>query len=252
MSDITSDPPLKQCKKCAKTYPATLEFFYKIKQNQDGLSGSCRECINARKRAWAQSDRGKEYYRRYYLDNHEKIWAQNKRWRSENAEHKREMDKRYREHNRERVLKNKRQWYNDNRDKIIQNVAQWRKLNPNKHRKNTRAYYQRHRKRIRQYHKEYRQQFPAKEKAKVQRRRAREQGAPGQHSAKDIHNIYSAQEGRCGYCGMPVGDRYHVDHMIPLIRGGTNAPENLCIACPSCNLEKGDKTPDEWAKIREW
>lgn len=39
----------------------------------------------------------------------------------------------------------------------------------------------------------------------------------------------------CGVSGVP----YHVDHVEPISRGGTNAPENLQILCAPCNLAKG-------------
>jgi 5-methylcytosine-specific restriction endonuclease McrA len=47
---------------------------------------------------------------------------------------------------------------------------------------------------------------------------------------------------------MPVGDTYHVDHVVPLVRGGSDDPSNLVIACVPCNLSKGDKLPHEWKR----
>jgi 5-methylcytosine-specific restriction endonuclease McrA len=34
--------------------------------------------------------------------------------------------------------------------------------------------------------------------------------------------------------------------VVPLSRGGSNGPENIVIACPTCNLAKKDKMPHEW------
>jgi hypothetical protein len=36
----------------------------------------------------------------------------------------------------------------------------------------------------------------------------------------------------------------HVDHIIPLARGGTNDITNFQALCPKCNLSKGVKLPD--------
>lgn len=48
----------------------------------------------------------------------------------------------------------------------------------------------------------------------------------------------------CLYCGAPAE---HVDHFIPLSRGGTHDLDNLVAACKACNLSKGAKLPDvEW------
>lgn len=82
-------------------------------------------------------------------------------------------------------------------------------------------------------------------RAKQHRRRARKQQSVGTHTAADIRTQLKRQKGRCYWCGEKVMD-YHVDHVIPLSRRGSNGPENLVIACPSCNLSKGRKLPHEW------
>jgi len=44
----------------------------------------------------------------------------------------------------------------------------------------------------------------------------------------------------CAYCGRrPPEVVLHVDHRVPLARGGTSADENLVAACAECNLGKG-------------
>jgi 5-methylcytosine-specific restriction endonuclease McrA len=44
-----------------------------------------------------------------------------------------------------------------------------------------------------------------------------------------------------------VGDTYHVDHVVPISKGGSNDPSNLVVACAPCNLRKNDKLPHEFA-----
>ena len=48
---------------------------------------------------------------------------------------------------------------------------------------------------------------------------------------------------RCEYCGVhqddsPLG-RLNVEHILPKKHGGTNALDNLALACIGCNLHKG-------------
>jgi hypothetical protein len=46
----------------------------------------------------------------------------------------------------------------------------------------------------------------------------------------------------CEYCRMPERHsalRFHIDHILPRQHGGTDAVENLALACPECNLRKG-------------
>lgn len=84
---------------------------------------------------------------------------------------------------------------------------------------------------------------PIEHKAQADRRRAAKAKADGSHTAVDIRCQYARQGGRCFYCGARVGDDYHVDHVIPLSRGGSDGPENLVVACPFCNVSKGAKHP---------
>lgn len=58
------------------------------------------------------------------------------------------------------------------------------------------------------------------------------------------HEVFARSSGRCVYCGDPAA---HIDHVVPLVRGGTNAAENLAAACARCNLSKGPKTAAEFA-----
>jgi len=60
----------------------------------------------------------------------------------------------------------------------------------------------------------------------------------------------------CLYCGRPTTkkfgpDRHNGDHIIPKSRGGNASPENHADSCQSCNLEKADRTPEEWYLARE-
>lgn len=52
---------------------------------------------------------------------------------------------------------------------------------------------------------------------------------------------------RCFYCHIPLSYVFHVDHKTPVVRGGTNALENLVLTCVQCNQEKHNKTVPEYA-----
>jgi len=47
---------------------------------------------------------------------------------------------------------------------------------------------------------------------------------------------------RCEYCRLPqhaVDLTFHVEHLIARQHGGSDDPDNLCLACDRCNLHKG-------------
>lgn len=47
----------------------------------------------------------------------------------------------------------------------------------------------------------------------------------------------------CGICGKPIMcfSDMHLDHVIPVSRGGSTSPENIQLTHAACNLRKGDK-----------
>lgn len=47
----------------------------------------------------------------------------------------------------------------------------------------------------------------------------------------------------CAYCGAAATE---VDHIVPLIQGGSNDPGNLAAACRPCNGGKSGRTPEQW------
>lgn len=50
---------------------------------------------------------------------------------------------------------------------------------------------------------------------------------------------------KCRYCRSTSGP-FHIDHIKPLARGGSNRDENLCVACAPCNFAKAAKLGSEW------
>ncbi len=104
----------------------------------------------------------------------------------------------------------------EKRDHKAEYITQWRKDNPQKHR------------------------------AIKQRRRARNRGAEGVFTDADIQSIYEQQQGVCAYCQIPLNGIYHIDHIHPLSRGGSNWPDNLACACGHCNTSKGNRLISEW------
>ena len=49
---------------------------------------------------------------------------------------------------------------------------------------------------------------------------------------------------RCEYCRMHQslqGGTFHIEHVTPRSHGGSDDPDNLALACPSCNLHKSDR-----------
>lgn len=80
------------------------------------------------------------------------------------------------------------------------------------------------------------------------KRRAQHAGAGGSHTPADIADIKRMQRSRCAYCPANIGSSYHVDHIKPLIRGGTNDRRNLQLLCQPCNNKKHAADPLVFAR----
>lgn len=89
---------------------------------------------------------------------------------------------------------------------------------------------------------------PEKVKVDIHRRRARERAAEGSHTADELKALFQRQRGRCAYCSKSIRNGYHVDHIIPLARGGSNWISNIALACAKCNLTKSATDPIEFAR----
>ena len=52
----------------------------------------------------------------------------------------------------------------------------------------------------------------------------------------------------CYLCGVPVqpGANLHMDHVLPIKRGGLHCADNIRPACASCNLTKRNRTAEEF------
>lgn len=61
-----------------------------------------------------------------------------------------------------------------------------------------------------------------------------------------VRSLIFERDGKvCAYCGSTAGP-FHIDHIFPASRGGHSRPDNLVVACATCNLSKGARTPQEW------
>ena len=85
-------------------------------------------------------------------------------------------------------------------------------------------------------------------RAASHRRRARERAALGYVSPNIEGRLMRSQGGQCAGrgCGVYlIADprNFHLDHIIPLSRGGPHDDTNLQLLCAPCNLSKGSQLP---------
>lgn len=60
--------------------------------------------------------------------------------------------------------------------------------------------------------------------------------------------IYERDEWKCVYC-QKIPERYTLDHLVPVARGGSNDTTNLVTACARCNQKRGDQHVAAWIGV---
>ena len=73
-------------------------------------------------------------------------------------------------------------------------------------------------------------------------------GTMKMRSLYDDERIKMTTRQVCSYCGDT--DRLCADHLIPKMRGGPDASDNLILACRRCNSSKGGRDLLEWMSAR--
>ena len=89
----------------------------------------------------------------------------------------------------------------------------------------------------------YRAKNPDKVKEFCARRKHR---VLGRLPRGTIPRIRKAQGDRCAICSVSLKRKGHVDHIIPVSKGGKHAASNIQLLCAGCNLRKSDKDPIEY------
>lgn len=117
-----------------------------------------------------------------------------------------------------------RRWERANPERVAAKQRRWREKNPD-------------------YHREYRDLNRAAVRAsKRKTEMTRKDRRLGQFIEEvDPAVVYQMHGGRCGICGEFIEGDFHVDHVVPLARGGMHGYVNAQPAHPLCNMRKGDR-----------
>ena len=211
--------PLRVCRECHIL--KDLEDFHRDARAKEGHSRCCKECAKGRAKAWyhahpertiarhverVQSGRKAISDRRYYASHKHKWVAYRQYLRSTG------------------VLKlYKHRHYEKYKASIRLKTAAWQRD---------------HRDRVRELHRKWERLHPEENRNKGHRRRARLRGVPSTMTPQVWRVLLERFGHACAYCGKSDG-KLERDHVIPLVKGGHDTPENVVPACRSCNAHKG-------------
>lgn len=188
-------------------------------------NGVCKICARKSREKWRHA-------------NQEKQIAAIAAWRAKNSEKLRSANAKYRIVNAEAIRERRAKYYAENAEKL--------RLASAKYRLSTPEYREKHRAAV----SVWRKNNPDKQRAHESNRRARKIEAGGNLSPGLSARLHKLQRGKCACCGEPLGNDYHLDHIMPLALGGTNTDDNIQLLRSKCNLQKNAKHPVDFMQQR--
>ena len=136
--------------------------------------------------------------------------------------------KRY-EANKDRVLANNKKYRQENVSLMTAIKAEWRRRNAERDRHNSQEWRRNNIERAREL-----------DRANASRRRAWKRGVESDGSTLgDLINLNP--EPICYLCDREITSDIHIDHVVPLARGGSDTIDNKALTHPFCNMSKGAK-----------
>ena len=84
------------------------------------------------------------------------------------------------------------------------------------------------------------------------RREAIQDSAEPPYSHADITLLREVQNDVCYYCGTSISENFQVEHLEPLVFGGSNGIRNIMLACADCNRRKWTFSEAQfWRRVRK-
>lgn len=222
MSD--SNSTTKFCKKCQI-------------ETKRHASGDCKPCGAARAAAW-------------YAANPVRAKASHAAWQSANPERFKELKAIYCAANKEKFNATTAAWRAANPERTNASIAAWKAANPERVKASAAARHAANPERRKAAEAAWRAENPEARRIHDQNRRARERKNGGVLSKGLSAKLFKLQDGKCPCCKQPLGDDFHLDHVIPLALGGPNTDDNMQLLRKTCNLQKSAKHPVQYMQER--
>lgn len=169
-----------------------------------------REKIKEQVKEYAKSNpaRCKEYKRKYYESNKVSVIQRAKEWKSAHQEKTKASNAKYRQNNKEQITAARQKWIRDNPDKVKS----------------------------------------LRHRSKAVRRSRLRVGHDNHRVISDwVKKWKNRNKVECFWCRCKFrGDDMHIDHVVPISKGGLHCLQNLVTSCAKCNQRKSARNPEEF------
>lgn len=252
----------KICTKCNCEKELT-EFYFRKTMNT--YYNDCKIC--KRKYAKENHDTNKEnskivkkqYYennkdkiiesrKKTYLKNKDKINQKKKEWYYNNLDKAKEKRDKYYEENKEKLLIQKKEYYNNNKEKIKQKAIQHYHNNIETSKERHKKYIEKNKESYLAKKRLYNKTDTAKLSSLNSTHKRKAIIKNGDVTTQQLKELYQNTK-NCYWCDCKLEKgNIHLDHYVALSKGGTHSINNLVLSCPTCNMQKYNKDPIEFAK----
>ena len=223
---------MKTCSKCKKS--KEIEQFGTRKDSLDGRQGVCIECRT----------------------------ETNRIWRLKNKDRAKSNEKAYREANKEKIEAYRKEYYQNNKDKVNAQKKEYNKRKKDEIKAKRKKYREANKEIISAKLKAYAQSEHGKlvrKNCENKRRFLKNITSDGSVPLNikfplnsELESLMETQKYKCVYCKEELTqENSHLDHIVPLSKKGTHTIDNIQFLCPSCNLQKGSLSEDEFIAIKD-
>lgn len=156
--------------------------------------------------------------------------------------------------NPERAKANTAAWIAANTDRVKAKVkistAAWYVANTERKKATNAAWTKANRDKLNAKSAAWQKAHPEAKRIISQNRRALQRANGGTLSKGLSAKLFKLQKGLCACCSKPLGDNFHLDHIMPIKLGGPNIDSNIQLLLPRCNNSKGAQHPDDFMQSR--
>ena len=158
---------------------------------------------------------------------------------------KAQQDKQYRENNEISCKAYQNKYWTDNRAELYEKKKEYIVQNKVAHLTRQHTWYEKNKDAIKARTSQYKKDHPKQYQMYNNRRLAsKKNGIIEDFTIKDIIEKYGDS---CVYCQSSFE---HIDHYVPLSKGGSHTLDNVRPSCEQCNLEKSNKLPEEFMRYK--